>query len=158
MELESSISWKIGHFFRARKVTFWNIKKFFRVSCSWNIRMFRFLKYKEILRSFHFWNIRKSFLLWKYKKFLLGFHFLNKKYSSIYKEYSFDKIYIYFLTLELKSSIFLEYKKFSWGGIFYFIFWAGTETCARLLHITLLYNPVKDDVWAFYVEIFRENS
>ena len=45
--------------------------------------MFRFLKYKEILRSFHFQNIRKSFF-WKNIRNFAGFPFPKIKSILVY--------------------------------------------------------------------------
>ena len=84
---------------------FLKYKKFFRASVPWNVRRFRFLKYKEFFQGFSFLN---------YNNFFRGFCFL--KY-----ELSFEKIQEIFLTLELESSIFPEYKKFSRGGLFLFL-------------------------------------
>ena len=58
--------------------SFWNLKNIFRVSIFWNIKKFRFLKYKEfsgfpfpkIWKSSISWNIRKAFF-WENIKNLL---------------------------------------------------------------------------------------
>ena len=94
--LESFISQNIRHFFRVFFFIF-RAHRFLEVAFCWNIRKFRFLKYKDFfLRDFYFRKYKKSFLLIKYKKFLniraTKFHF------PIYKEF-----------LELES-YFLKYK------------------------------------------------
>ena len=89
---ETSISENISSFFRvgffhfsSSESYFLKYKNFFRVSISWNIKRFRFLKYKEFFRGFHFLKYKKSFLLRTYKKFVKirarKFHF--PKYKKI---------------------------------------------------------------------------
>ena len=62
---------------------FQKYKKFFRVSVSWYIRKFCFLKYNKFFQDFSFPEYKKSFLLRKYKKFFniraRKFHFPKHK-------------------------------------------------------------------------------
>ena len=75
--LKGSIPQNIRHFLRVGSFYFssWEsyflkYKKFFRVSISYNIRKFCFLKYNKYFQGFPFLKYKKSFLLIKYKKFL----------------------------------------------------------------------------------------
>ena len=60
---------KLGSFyFSIFESYFLKYKKFFKVSVSWNITKFCFLKYKEyFFRVFRFRNIRKAFLILELK-------------------------------------------------------------------------------------------
>ena len=77
LKLVSFISLNIRHFSQSGFFLFFELGKLlpelyeaFRVSASWNLRKFRFLKYKEFFRGFRFLKYKKSFLLRKHEKFL----------------------------------------------------------------------------------------
>ena len=110
-------------YFLGSQSYFLKYKKFFRVSVYWNIRKFRFLKYRKIFQGFHFPKYKKSFLLRKSKKIL------NIRVRKlIFPEYKkFSQVVFLFFELDLKSVLsssiiyYLEsYKSFWVQGKFLF--------------------------------------
>ena len=97
------------YFFRAQKVTAWNVRKF----CFLIYKKIPFPQIKGIFSSFRFLKYKNSFLLRKHKKFLniraRKFHFL--KYKEFFFWFPFLEIYDIFLVLEPESSIFRNITK-----------------------------------------------
>ena len=106
---------KYNTFFQSVFFFIFRAHRFLEVAFCWNIRKFRFLKYKDFfLRDFYFRKHKKSFLLIKYKKFLNirapKFHFpIYKEFleleSYFLKYKTVFRVFLSFLILELESSI-----------------------------------------------------
>ena len=101
-----------------------------------------------------FWNIRQSFIKGNIRNFLGGFRFLKYKYSFLLRKCK------KFLILELEISIFLPYKNFSRGGLFFFELGLKSALSSSMLYysrnaqIERNSNNFPEDVILKYLTVF----